>query len=399
MKVTSFDVLATPYIGEDQATAEVITDNHSMWLKFVFTDDEPNLNSQGVAEDEFENLIKTGAHKPFKKALGSLAEDHANAVPIGTIAAMRQEGNQIVAIASIWQEEFPEEAELIRTAYAAKQKLGVSWEIFYKDTEVDDKGTSWLKECSTRAATLVGNPAYGNRTPILAVAAVWTTAYMNNLPDSAFLYVEPGGKKDAEGKTTPRSLRHFPYKDDKGNVDLAHLRNALARIPDSGIPESEKSRLTKKAQGILAKHNKGESSMDEDKELETIRAEKDALIQEKASMHDELETLRKEVEELRGYKESREAADAKAALTKKRLSQFSEAGIEISADSFEAEADRWLGLDDAAFEFVLKQLVNSKPPKTSQSSASVIDEEEELTDPKALVRKLLASRKQSNEEK
>ena len=37
--------------------------------------------------------------------------------------------------------------------------------------------------------------------------ATWTTAFVNDLPDSSFLYIEPGGEKDEEGKTKPRSLR------------------------------------------------------------------------------------------------------------------------------------------------------------------------------------------------
>jgi HK97 family phage prohead protease len=81
--------------------------------------------------------------------------------------------------------------------------------------------------------------------------AVWTTAYVNDLPDSAFLYVEPGGEKDADGKTAPRSLRHFPYKDANGTVDLPHLRNALSRIPQSSLPQDVKDRLTAQAQRIL----------------------------------------------------------------------------------------------------------------------------------------------------
>jgi len=36
--------------------------------------------------------------------------------------------------------------------------------------------------------------------------AVWNTAYVNKLPDSAFGYIESGGKKDAGGKTMPRSI-------------------------------------------------------------------------------------------------------------------------------------------------------------------------------------------------
>lgn len=49
----------------------------------------------------------------------------------------------------------------------------------------------------------------------------------NNLPDSAFAYIEPGGTKDSSGKTAPRSKRHFPIH------DAAHVRNALARASQS----------------------------------------------------------------------------------------------------------------------------------------------------------------------
>jgi hypothetical protein len=71
--------------------------------------------------------------------------------------------------------------------------------------------------------------------------AVWSTAYKNNLPDSAFLYIESGGSKDADGKTTPRSLRHFPVKDASGKVDQAHVTDALGRIPQSNVSASAKS--------------------------------------------------------------------------------------------------------------------------------------------------------------
>jgi HK97 family phage prohead protease len=81
--------------------------------------------------------------------------------------------------------------------------------------------------------------------------ATWTAAEMNNLPDSSFLYIEPGGKKDSEGKTTPRSLRHFPVKDAQGNVDLAHVRNALSRIPQSNVSASAKASATAAAQKML----------------------------------------------------------------------------------------------------------------------------------------------------
>lgn len=89
--------------------------------------------------------------------------------------------------------------------------------------------------------------------------AVWTTAYMNNLPDSSFLFVESGGKKDGEGKTVPRGKRHFPYKDANGKVDLPHLRNAIARIPQSNAPGLNKDALQARARKLLSSNGGGGS--------------------------------------------------------------------------------------------------------------------------------------------
>lgn len=87
--------------------------------------------------------------------------------------------------------------------------------------------------------------------------AVWTTAFVNDLPDSSFALVEPGGEKDEEGKTKPRSLRHLPYKDAGGKVDVAHLRNALARLPQmKGVAAGLVSKALKKLQAVAKKHLK-----------------------------------------------------------------------------------------------------------------------------------------------
>lgn len=57
--------------------------------------------------------------------------------------------------------------------------------------------------------------------------AEMTAASIDDLPDSDFAYIEPGGTKDSGGRTVPRSLRHFPIH------DAAHVRNALARLSQS----------------------------------------------------------------------------------------------------------------------------------------------------------------------
>ena len=71
-----------------------------------------------------------------------------------------------------------------------------------------------------------GDDSYAARRPLERRAAM-SAADVNDLPDSDFAYIEPGGTKDAGGKTVPRSLRHFPVN------DAAHVRNALARAPQS----------------------------------------------------------------------------------------------------------------------------------------------------------------------
>jgi HK97 family phage prohead protease len=73
--------------------------------------------------------------------------------------------------------------------------------------------------------------------------AEWSTAYINALPDSAFACIDAGGTKDAEGRTTPRSLRHYPHHDANGKVDPAHLANARARVEQSGTAACGRSHL------------------------------------------------------------------------------------------------------------------------------------------------------------
>lgn len=60
--------------------------------------------------------------------------------------------------------------------------------------------------------------------------AEWTTAYVNDLPDSAFACV------DAEG-------RHYPHHDSSGSLDLPHLRAALSRVGDASNTQCGKAHL------------------------------------------------------------------------------------------------------------------------------------------------------------
>jgi HK97 family phage prohead protease len=73
--------------------------------------------------------------------------------------------------------------------------------------------------------------------------AEWSASYVNSLPDSAFACIDAGGTKDSEGRTTPRSLRHYPHHDASGKVDPPHLANARARVNQAGTASCGYSHL------------------------------------------------------------------------------------------------------------------------------------------------------------
>ena len=82
--------------------------------------------------------------------------------------------------------------------------------------------------------------------------ARWSRAYIDSLPDSAFLHVEPGGTKDRIGRSHPLSLRHFPYKNRSGRIDRSHLRAALSRAHQkkTDLPVRTKEQIFRRAQEI-----------------------------------------------------------------------------------------------------------------------------------------------------
>ena len=73
--------------------------------------------------------------------------------------------------------------------------------------------------------------------------AVWTTKYVNSLPDSSFAYIDSNG-------------RHLPYKDANGKIDLPHLRNALARASQvKGLSGDKLQSVLDKLRAALKKSN------------------------------------------------------------------------------------------------------------------------------------------------
>ena len=64
---------------------------------------------------------------------------------------------------------------------------------------------------------------------------VWDKCYVDDLPDSSFAYIEHGGRKDAEDKTVPRTLRRYAYKNAQGEVN----KHAVARAAKEAMQSPE----------------------------------------------------------------------------------------------------------------------------------------------------------------
>jgi len=126
--------------------------------------------------------------------------------------------------------------------------------------------------------------------------AEWDTAYINDLPDAAFAIIISGGEKDENGKTVPRILRMLPHHNkevkngnDNDSVDKIHLRNALARLPQTEMSVAEKG------EALTHLHKHAEAlQIGVSKEMEDLFNE----IKKEVMGMDELEQARTRITEL-----------------------------------------------------------------------------------------------------
>ncbi|MBI4009868.1 MAG: hypothetical protein HY361_01560 [Candidatus Aenigmarchaeota archaeon] len=218
-----------------------------------------NFSADVIAKGTFGTLFNKENSSVFLNH-----EDNSVATWVGDITNIRFDsatGKQIGDLNVIDKET------AMKLAYGAK--FGISPKI-----EANTDAQNNLLDFKVLNYSIVVNPAikdaYINKDEGEAIMseqnfAKWDVAFINNLPDSAFLYIKDGGKKDDEGKTVPRTLRYFPYKDTSGNVDLPHLRNAIARAPQADVPASVVKEVQAKARSILEKMTGGEKKMSEQK--------------------------------------------------------------------------------------------------------------------------------------
>ncbi|MFT7880929.1 MAG: DUF2213 domain-containing protein, partial [Sulfurimonas sp.] len=115
--------------------------------------------------------------------------------------------------------------------------------------------------------------------------AEWTTAYVNDLPDSSFAIIEPAYEN---GDTENKNARHLPHHGPGGggtkdvNLDLSHLRNAFARVSQiKPITDSiSTSELRNQAESHLENHRDAletEQDSGENISLKNINNESDNM--------------------------------------------------------------------------------------------------------------------------
>jgi hypothetical protein len=404
--LTEFEFVDEQSINPDvkEAFSAINLNPAVTWAKFVLTDDKPNKNRQRVPEEEFDNLIKTGVYMPIKMAQGSISEGHEGTFPIGAIAFLRKVKSQVLGLAALWDKERPEDVQLIRDYYKEGKPLQLSWEINFSESSMSDENVEELRGTSLRAVTLVGMPAYAGRTPIIALAS----EQIDKLPDECFFFVEDG-EKDSEGKTTPRSLRHFPYKNAEGSVDFSKIKEIVEKVPNTILKDGSKisdavaSKLLEDAKVILSQNSSLEDNKLEELEKALSKVadlEKEIKTKDEAfsAQSETLKTLQdslKELDELREYKKGIEGEKEVADKIAKIKTKFSGANLNKDEKYFEDNKEKLLAMTDDSLDWMIQELVSfasANKPANSSLNVPPFNSSSNKVDVKALVAELKSSK-------
>jgi hypothetical protein len=352
--------------SENEAISSVLINPAVTWAKFILTDDMPNKNKQRIPESEFDNLIRTGIYMPIKMAYEKMG-DHKEAFPLGVITHLKKAGKQIKALAAFWSQERPKDIEYIKTALASKQPVNVSWEIQYADSDLEDDGITALKDTSLKGVVIVATPAYAGRTPILAIASDWSTAYLKELPDDSFLYV----KKQDDGST----LRLFPYKNRDGKINKEKIDEALASTSYADLPSDVKEIITVKVSEIpepvinlqSENNNMEDNKVDELDILKTKVLDLERALGEKDATIAALQAQLAELPGLQEFKASIDKKEAEASQLLEIKKLFTEAKIEKPESYFDENKEKFLSLDKSGLEFFVQELASFKDASASEN--------------------------------
>ena len=282
-------------------------------VKFILTDDKPNINNQGIEYEDFELLKNSAIDMPIKmRFIGDDVLGHKGSVTVGHIRAVseevREDGtHQLVAEGVLYADEFPNEIDFLEKSFAEGKAPGISWEVNYKD-EKKDGIISWLKGAITKAATFVKNPAYGPRTALLALASDTSVSDEDLLHEISTITEKYSPKKEEKGGNN------------KVEEELKKLQEQLAALQ------------------------------------EELAAEKTAKAELEAKITSQEEVI---------------AEFRKATLVAERTKKVVEAGLKLENDKLEKKQEFWATLSEEAFAEYLSDIVAAtKANKSSKAEAA-----------------------------
>lgn len=179
-------------------------------------------------------------------------------------------------------------------ALPSDQKIALWYELEFGEAEGLEEGKALLEEVQ------------------VAQLKEWTRQWINRLPNGSFAVIEPAYLK---GETEDKRCRHLPHHGPGGggtrnvNLDLPHLRNALARANQikpvtTSISVEE---LREKAMNHLEKHKSvlktykttEEVNQMDEKEVQKLTEERDQLKVQLAEAQEHIKGLETELEETR----------------------------------------------------------------------------------------------------
>lgn len=291
---------------------------------WIFTDDKPNANKQGIKVEEFDDIIANSVDMPIKMRYQGEAKGHLGSVTIGHIRSMTKDTlengtNVLKAEGVLYKGEYPKEVEYLQEALANGEAPGCSWELNYTDEEIDGP-IQWLKGIITKAATFVKFPAYGNRTKLLALAS------------------------------------------------------------DENISDDELSQeLSALAQEIRPKNdNKGGSNKVTEEEIKALQDQLEALQKQNETLttaNAELETTNTELKTDNEAKDAKIAEYEKKELVASRTAQAQEAGLVVEDSELAAKQEFWASMSEQIWTNYLadikKVAAKPDPKKTAAASARI----------------------------
>ncbi len=303
------------------------------YAQFVFCDDLPNDNNQGIEYEDFADVAKSAIGTPVKiKFLGESAGGHLGSVPFGFISSITEEefndgaNHRLIANATLFARDYPDEIEYLQARLDDKtqEPPGVSWELSYKDSILKN-GIDWLKGVITQAATFVKAPAYGSRTALLALASNKTISADDFSKELSAFANELSPKTTIEGGN---------------NIVEEELR--LAR--EALVAANQRVADLEAANAELTTAN--ETLTTDNTTLQATVAERDTALAEVA--------LRDRIVE--------------------RTRLVSEAGIKVETDAEKLKKRQafWASFEDDAFAEYLEDLKTTIPAKPSKDASAAL---------------------------